>query len=190
MNRKLLPIALAFSLALLATPIVGIVSAGLGEEKQDFLFHLDGATIPRSADRVIYTPGDATSTSEAKTVHIKGMEFAGTFYVEIGPSGAIETITNDYIDYDAELNFNLNRNADVMTVVVREVISIYSSATVHDASTLRGTLELKAIGHGNSNFIGSGTGEFDGVKISGSTDYKVPNMVMDRAGIVMGWETP
>jgi len=187
MNRKLLLITLAFSLALLATPFVGIATAGLGEEKQDFLFHLDGSTIPKSADRVIYTPGDATTTSEAKTVHIKGMEWDGVFYIEIGPSGAIETITNDYIDYDAELNFNLNRMTGGLTVVVREVISIYSSATVHDASTLRGTLELKSIGQGNSNFIGFGTDEFDRVKISGSSDYTFPNMVIDRIGTVMGW---
>ena len=74
MNKKVLGIALTLLFAfVLATPVIGTVMAGKGQEKLDFLLHMVGRTFPPpdkmwEAGVTIYT--DDTKTTERGTIEI------------------------------------------------------------------------------------------------------------------------
>ena len=80
-----------------------------------------------------------------------------------------------------------------MTILrVRETITIYSD----DSQTVeRGTIEILTQGAnpgGNGLMVnGHGTGEFEGIKITGLTTTTPGTGVLyvDRVGTVMGWPT-
>ena len=183
MNKK----ALCIVFMLLVIPILSAIPvfAGKGQIKQEFVFHINGASIPGDYDKgVVSGPTDAPIS-----VHIHGQEYAGEFSIEIGPSGTVETIPNECISYDCEVHYNFwYATYKVSGVVVRETISIYESGS---KTTLRGTLVLLATGQGQESFTGYGTDEFEGLKIKGNTVQTIPNTLMDRIGTVMGgWPTP
>ena len=181
----MLAAALFLIVAILATPLVGTVIAGKGQEKLDFVFHINGASIYGSWDKLVMSPPE-----DPISIHVKGQEYAGDFFVEIGLAGTVETIATEFIDYDCELQYvYFFETSRVNGILVKEVISIYGDGVVHDETTFRGTLELSGTGQGQSSFVGFGTGEFEGVKVKGFTEDTVPNMVMDRVGTVMGWPT-
>jgi len=187
-NKKVSGLALvSIFLVMLATPLVGTAIAGKGQEKLDFRFHLDGAPVPMSFDK-IWVVGN-----EDSIVQIRGLNWAGEFFIEIGTGGSVETIDNDYLDYQASMDLMMNNKQGFFVITVREVISIYSSDTLHDETTLRGTLEIQAQGYNpagtGANFVGFGTGDFEGVKVSGVTTALIPGAIMDRVGTVMGWPT-
>ena len=188
MNKKRLGFALAFTfIAMLATPIVGTVMAGKGQEKLDFLLHVVGTPIP---------PVDK-AWEAGVTVHVRGYNFMvlGDFYVQVGA----ETIPKECLSYAAKLDLNSNSKHEQYVLTANEVITIYTDDT---KTVERGTLELKSLSYnpaGNgANFVGFGTGEFEGVKVSGkSTGVTIPNpfpppdnlLVLDRIGTAMGWPT-
>jgi hypothetical protein len=173
------------AVAMVTTSLAGTAIAGKGQTKQDFVFRIDGASIEGTWDKIVESgPPDSLIC-----IHVKGQEYAGVFSIEIGTGGAVETIPNACIEYDCELQYNFwPEEMKATGVVVREVISIYSSE-IHDENTFRGTLELLAKGQGQSSFVGFGTDEFEGIKIQGFTEAIIPNMVMNRIGTVMGWPT-
>ena len=183
MNKKIL--ALAFML--LAIPILSAIPvfAGKGTTMQDFVFRINGASVPASADRVVLSP---PPPKDLINMHVFGQEYAGEFSIEIGASGSTETIMNDCIEYDCELTYQYHvAKLTISGVVVRETISIYDEGEEHTPAYLRGTLVILATGQGKQSFIGFGTDEFEGVQVKGFTEQVVPNQVMNRIGTVMGW---
>ena len=89
---------------LLVIPIISAVPvfAGNGQIKQEFVFHMNGENI--------WVPEATYITTflhdELNTLHVKGEDFVGVFSIEIGPSGTVETILDDYIEYTCELKYN------------------------------------------------------------------------------------
>jgi hypothetical protein len=186
-NRKILFVFVALAtVAMLATPIIGSAMAGKGEEKLDFLLHMVGHTQP---------PAEKSWLTDGGIRHVQGLPWvvSGDFYIEIGTGGAVETITKDYLSYEGFMDLTVNSKEGFYVGTVRETISIYSSASVHDAAHLRGTLEILNMAQTNTGanqmFDGRGTNEFEGVKLHGtSVGVSVSNILtLDRTGTVMGW---
>ena len=191
MNRKLLAIVLALAVVLLATPMLGTVMAGKGQDRLSFKLLFQGLPV-----------GGDVWESDGNTIHRDTVfVLLGDYYVQIGDGGAVEDITKEYLEYEGLMNYVTHTTPEEFyTVNVKEVISIYSS-TMHNENTLRGTLEITAIGdnrggHGG-NFAGHGTGEFEGVKILGNSnpleivggnpDPPFIYVQLTRLGTVMGW---
>jgi len=183
-NKKVLVFAVALmAVAVLATPIIGTVMAGKGQEKLDFLLHMVGTTMP---------PPDKVWAAGV-TGHVQGGNWivTGDFYIEIGEAGAVETIPKECLSYVGKMDIMANAKQEFYVLTVRETITIYTDDT---KLTERGTIEILTQGEnpGGKGLIvnGHGTGEFEGVKITGLTTTTVgPPLIVDRVGIVMGWPT-
>ena len=192
-NRKILGIAVTLlAVAMLATPLVGTVSAGKGQEKLDFLLHMEGTNLP---------PPEKGWLTNGGTRHIQGLTWVvrEDFYIEIGLGGAVETITKECLSYSGLMDLMSHTIKGFYVLTVRETITIYTDAS---KTTERGTIEILTQGMnpgGNGLMVnGHGTGEFEGIKITGITaTVSIPNpfppptnlLGIDRAGTVMGWPT-
>ena len=192
MNKKVLGLFFAFIFsAVLAAPMVGTVIAGKGQEKLDFLLHMEGSNAP-PPDKMWVTPNEVT-------MHVRGGNWVvrEDFYIQIGPGGAVETITKECLSYEASLHNNINIKEEFFCISVRETITIYTDET---QMTERGTIEIltNGVNRGENGavVVGFGTGEFEGIKISGKTITSTmvnpsppPDnlLVLDRVGTVMGW---
>ena len=190
--KKILVAIMLLALAFSLTPMVGIVSAGKGQDKVSFQWVGQGLPID-----------DPVKEADGNTIY-RDCTFLGLgdLHLQIGDGGAIEDIGKDYLELVANMNWVAHsKPTTYYSVRVTETISIYDSDTVHDETTLIGTLELKALGdnrggHG-ANFVGFGTGEFEGIKIQGtSTPLEIiPDATspvgyyiqLTRTGTVMGW---
>jgi hypothetical protein len=193
-KKKVLGIALVLLfVAMLATPIIGTVMAGKGQEKLDFLLHMEGTTVP-PPEKGWVTKGGIQHT------HNLAWEVRENFYIEIGEAGAVETIPKEELSYSGLLVVTMvNTKQGWFLTQVRETITIYTD----DSQTAeRGTIEILTLGTnpaGNGAVVnGFGTGEFEGVKIMGRTTASMMTnpspppdnlLVLDRLGTVMGWPT-
>ncbi len=185
-TRKVLLIAVALmAVAMLATPLVGMVQAGKGQEKLDFLLHMVGETAP--------PPEKVWLADSTQHVHDLPWVVTGDFYIEIGEAGAVETIPKECLSYSGSLVvLMVNQKQGFYLTQVRETITIYTDDT---QTAERGTIEILTLGTnpaGNGAMVnGFGTGEFEDVKITGTTTGTPgPPLTLDRAGTVMGWPTP
>jgi hypothetical protein len=193
MNKKLLGFALAIVfLAMLVAPVLAMK----GQTKQDFKLVFQGL------------PGTGgLKEADGNVIHRDDpfmMYENCELYLQIGTDGATEDLAKEYLEYEGTMNWvQHSKPESFFTVNVVETVFIYNSAVTHDENTLRGTLEITAIGdnrggHGG-NFAGHGTGEFEGVKISGNSEpltvvFTNPNdpyyyVQLTRLGTVMGWPT-
>lgn len=190
-------IILMFTITLLAvamvlTPMVGMVYAGKGQKKLEFKLHYTGVPI---------TDDDTVMRPAGKNTHFRGRiwELAGEnidFYIEIGVAGVVERIEGDRLRLDVSMdtvvhNTQGERGSFFCNAVI-DTITIYTDDT---KVTERGTIEIR--GHNNptgkaQNCVGFGTEQFEGVKISGtSTISRVDGVVnVNRIGTVMGWPIP
>ena len=193
-NKKVLVIAVALmAVVMLATPMVATVMAGKGQEKLDFLLHMEGTTVPPPEKGWVTNGG-------IQHAHNLAWEIREAFYIEIGEAGAVETIPKEELSYSGVLVVTMvNSKQGWFVTQVRETITIYTDDT---KTVERGTIEILTLGTnpaGNGAVVnGFGTGEFEGVKIMGRTTASMmPNpspppdalLVLDRAGTVMGWPT-
>ena len=185
MNRTTLLTVLALSVALLATPFIGTALAGVGQETEYFHFHLEGLGTAVWDDM----------WDSGINRHVRGRGFAslGATYVMLGD----ELIEADCLGYEASMDVQNHLEKGFFNVQVDEIIYIYTDA---EQETLRGTIEIQALGTnkpGNGgNFVGFGTGEFEEVKVKGTSLplTTTPNPapppanfnVLDRIGIAMG----
>lgn len=192
MNKKIFGLAiLILTLAMFVAPVIAMK----GQTKQDFKLFFQG--VP-SADDVKIADGNTIRKDGVVTD-------LAEFYVQIGTGGATEDIAKEYLEYECDMDWIAHTKPEqFFNVHVVETISIYDSATTHDETTLRGTLVITAIGdnrggHGG-NFVGFGTGEFEGIIIEGVSEplqlvFTNPNppyyyAQLTRIGTVMGWPTP
>jgi hypothetical protein len=193
-NKKMLGVFVSLlAVAMLTTPLVGTVMAGKGQNKLDFLLHMEGTTVP--------PPEKGWLADGIQHVHNLAWEIREDFYIEIGEAGAVETIPKEELSYSGLLVVTMvNTKQGWFLTQVRETITIYTDDT---QTVERGTIEILTLGTnpaGNGAMVnGFGTGEFEGVKITGTTTaHMMTNpspppdelLVLDRAGTVMGWPTP
>jgi hypothetical protein len=178
MNKRILMLTITLlTVAMLATPIVGMVQGGKGQEKLDFRLRMVG----------ILDPPPEKAWPAGVTVHTRGIGWVptGDFFIEIGVGGSVETILAADLSYEGYLDINQNQKQGVTVLRVVETITIAG----------RGTLEIINTGanpgQGSSHlFVGHGTGEFEGVKIHGHSTIVGPAPItIDRIGTVMGWPT-
>ncbi len=195
LNRKVLVTVLALVVVLLAAPFIGLAQAGKGQSREDFLFVLVGTY-----------GGAGTPRDAGVTTHIPDLPFVATgwddppnlpLFVKIG--GVV--INPARLSYSASLMIIGNDKSGEEVIKVTETIAIEGM----------GTLELQV--HGNihpgqgagmgDNFVGFGTGDLAGVKLTGNTvslvaigEYTVPDtdpplvipiLKLTRVGTVMGW---
>jgi hypothetical protein len=200
MKKKILLLVSLLVLVMGIIPIIGIVSAGKGQNKVDFQIHLVGLTTP--------PPDSIKETGRNNIVRDLGFVMMGDMStVQIGA----ETITAEYLDYEGVIDSNshLDENGDSKfgNVLVHEIYYIYDDPA-QEEEDLRGTLVVMALGNNKAgtgaNFVAKGTGEFEGLIIKGFVDplYVVPNpdyidenttpdvppvfYVLDRIGTAMG----
>jgi hypothetical protein len=191
-NKKVLGLALVLLfVAMLSTPIIGTVMAGKGQEKLDFLLHMEGTTVPPPEKGWVTKGG-------IQHAHNLAWEVREDFYIEIGEAGAVETIPKEELSYSGILIVTMvNTKQGWFLTQVRETITIYTDDT---KTVERGTIEILTLGTnpaGNGAVVnGFGTGEFEGVKIKGTTTASMMTnpspppdqlLVLDRVGTVMGW---
>jgi len=188
MKKKLLGVFVSvLAVAMLVAPVMAMK----GQTKQDFKLVFQGLPV-----------GGEVKEADGNIIN-RDPDFVvlGDIYVQIGTGGVIEDLSKDYLEYEGIMNFvTHSKPEEFYTVRVVETIFIYSSPE-HTEENLRGTLVITAIGDnrgGNGgNFVGHGTGEFEGVKINGNSDPLeiVPGnpdppyiyIQLTRTGTVMGW---
>jgi len=184
-NRKIIVIVLAIAVVLLATPYIGMVYAGKGQDKLSFEFVLTG----------MYTrPGEVLESGIR--AHLWDMPFISLAPMVVEIDGT--PIPSNLLSYTGSLRVNLGENINGNggeTLKVTETITIWEDAA---HTILRGTLELHVMGNveqgqgvgAGNNFNGFGTGDFAGVKLCGDTVGLaiVDGMVqLTRVGTIMGW---
>ncbi len=194
-NRKLLVTVLALVVVLLATPFIGLAQAGKGQGREDFLFVLVGTY-----------GGPGTPRETGVVTHIPDLPFVATGWLNPFNLPLVVKIGGVPIDpallsYSGSLMIIGNDKSGEEVIKVTETITIKGM----------GTLELQV--HGNihpgqgagmgDNFVGFGTGDLAGVKLTGNTvslepigEYTVPGtdpplvipiFKLTRVGTVMGW---
>lgn len=187
MNKKILGVAISIlTLAILVAPVM----AGKGQTKQDFKLVFQG--LPS---------GESTVHGNTEIFRDRIFNVYGDMYIEIGSN----TIGKEYLEYSATMLSIIHLDDEGETrftnVKVREMISVYDDETVHDETTLIGTLEILSLGEnkvGNGGiFVGQGTDGLKGVKVKGlSEPYELVDDVaspvgfwvqLTRVGAVMGW---
>ena len=185
MNRKILVIAgFVMVLAVLATPMVGLVHAGKGEEKQYFKIHLVGLPNESTAE-IKWTPDPDTGPMK----HGRDAEWGLLDVLEVTIGG--NTITEG-------ISYSCIICADYNGVTFKGVQRIRETVTFSDIDGEEGTLEILAIGKlgdVGATFTGHGTGALEGVKVDGTTWAELiswpgmPPVRLDvtREGTVMGW---
>ena len=178
-NKKVLGIALAsIFLAMLATPLVGTVMAGKGQNKVDFQIHLVGLAAP---------PAESMKAA-GRNLIIKKLPFVmmgDMSWVQIGD----ETITAEFLAYEGPIDVQQHMDESGVPkfaqVLVNEIYYIYDDPAQEEGD-LRGTIVVKALGNnkaGNGGtFVGKGTGEFEGLIVKGAQDlmYSVDNPEYDE----------
>ena len=181
MNKKIAGISVILLAAvMLITPMVGTAAAA-PKTKLSFQLYLAGFPDPNP---------DGPKVAGGNNI-VRGNEFAvdpATFVLidEGGPNE--DLIESDFLEYSSDLNYQEHKNGH-FNVIVREIISIYSS-TEHTPANLKGTLEIKALGTNKAGsggtFVGFGTGDYEGVKILGTSAPLVPPppyILLDRTGL-------
>jgi hypothetical protein len=192
MNKKLLGFAIS---VLIIAMLIAPAMAMKGQTKQDFKLVFQG--LPTGGEEKI-ADGNTVWKDRDFTMYEDCV-----FYLQIGTDGATEDLAKEYLEYEGIMNFVVHTKPEqFFTVRVVETVSIYGDVA-HNENTLRGTLVITAIGdnrggHGG-NFVGFGTGEFEGAKIQGTSEplqlvFTNPNepyyyVQLSRTGAVMGWPT-
>ena len=167
MNKKITVILLALAMAILATPIVGTVIAGKGQEKSDFVLYMVGAATG---------PPDKIWTTDGGIMQIKGYHWGitGDYYVEVDGTKYYPT------GYSSSLLVTINTKTGTSLVHVKESIIFDGGSieiTVFD-KTVEGVVE--------GTFTGIGTGSLAGVKVHGTCDGH-DTTTITRTGTIMGW---
>jgi len=190
LNKKTLAIIVTIvTLAMVLTPMVGMVQAGKGQESLSFKLYYTGAAVT------------AETWEAGNNVHHRDRPWllAGDdddFFIEIGGE---DRITGERLSLDVSMDTAIHNahgeKARFTCNAVIDTITIYDV----DEVTVMGTLEIR--GHNNptgkpQSCVGFGSGEFEGVKIKGTSTPTVlqrpPNLLVEivREGTVMGWPTP
>ena len=166
MNKKILLIIIAG--IMLATPLVGTVMAGKGQDKLDFVLYMEGSSV---------APPDKVWTTDGGIMQIKGYHWGitGDYWVEVDGVKYYPT------GYEGTLIITINTKTGASLVHVKESIKFADGTieiTVFDRTFAGEQTE--------GTFTGIGTGSLDGVHVHGQCDGHDTHTIT-RPGIVMGW---
>jgi hypothetical protein len=185
-NRKILVIAgFVMVLATLATPMVGLVQAGKGQEKQYFELSIVG--LPN------YDTGEVMRTPD-----LENGPFAHSRDVEWLPVDVLEVTIGSNTYYPLDVGYSCVIDSDYNTVTFIGHQRVRETITFYEDSVAVGTIEILTIGKiGDEGvvFTGHGTGTFEGVKVQGTTSAEIipwpgppgVRLAVTRWGTVMGW---
>ena len=183
-------------IAMLATPLVGVVNAGKGQEKLNIEFQVGVIGNDNGDPGTSWmSPKDSlppAAGGDANVLHIRGAGWdpATTgFMIVVDKGGANEeTFLDAQISYSCSFDLNLFFKSMDATIKVRETWVIEG----------RGYIDILAVeylyGIGTPDYYGKGIfvghGEIDGIKInlSGEAGTVLPTGPF-RIGTVMGWPT-
>ncbi len=174
MNRKILLSVLVLACVLLATPYIGLVSAGKGETKQDFMFVTTGNDGPGPntkgwiADESIFQARD-------------WVWYPITWAVKVGG------VTIPSVSYVSSMDMMLDLATGHGTVRVTDTITFADGSTLvlMTAETMTDWGRPGMVGEGS--FVGHGTGSLEGVQVVGTTSFVYGDLGPTRVGTVMGW---
>lgn len=187
MNRKILLTVLALATVLLATPYIGMVSAGKGQEKLDFELYIVG--LPD------YGTGESRRTPDPDGPFNHGRD------VEWLPVDVLEVTIGSNPYYPPDVSYSCIIDADYNTVTFIGHQRVRETITFYEDSVVVGTIEILTIGKlGDEGvvFTGHGTGTLEGVKVHGTTSGEIMDwpdgppgfrLSIARWGTVMGWPT-
>jgi hypothetical protein len=184
-NRKILATVLALAVVLLATPYIGMVNAGKGQEKLYFKLYIVGLP-DYSTGEIRHTPDPDNGPFN----HGRDVEWLPVDVLEVTIGST--TYYPDDVSYSNVLDADYNTETLVGHQRIRETV------TFNDISGGMGTIEIWAIGSlakVGVVFTGHGTGALEGVKVEGTTWAEliswpgVPpvRLAVTREGTVMGW---
>jgi hypothetical protein len=195
-NRKILLTVLALAVVMLATPYIGMVQAGKGQERLSITMIVGGSVGEADPGRVWFSPTNALPPElggDPNSVHIRdagwGDDSTG-FLIVVDEGGASEeTFDDEDITYTCSYDINLFYDRGDLTIKVNEMWEIEG----------RGYIETRAVEvlynvlnpaelYTKGTFVGHG--EIDGykVKLSGEAGTGPPTGPF-RIGTVMGWPT-
>ncbi len=185
---------LALAVVLLATPIVGMVSAGNGQEKLSIRFTVGASVGEADPGREWMSPHDTNPyAGETNVLHMRevgwGVDSTG-FLIVVDEGGASEeTFDDEDITYTCSYDINMffSKLPEIsFTIKVSERWEIEGRGYIE-------TLAVEYVSHyGTPNYSGQGSfvghGEIDGQKIvlSGEAGVELPGGPF-RIGTVMGW---
>ncbi len=179
LNRKVLVIAVAFmALAMLATPIVGTVMAGKGQEK--LYYEANIVLAGYNIDNIRTVPPGATPPN---TVFVTASGTAVAFTLQIGSEAYTPT-------HYADMQITIHTRQNLVFIQIWETYTFEG---------VDGTIEISAVGKiynygdlaiqmSDTKIVGHGTGYFEGVKIMAEGNNELGNFPHKiHIGTIMGW---
>ncbi len=174
-NRKLLLTVLPLVVVLLVTPFVGLALAGKGQTRQYYEFYLKGTFGP-GPDTKVWTTKD--NIEQIRNL----LFFASYIKVTVG----IDTYEPDPASYSATMDFTLDLNTMTLYSRVHETFSVAGRTIAQQTAEV--VTNYGTTFDGGGNFVGSGSGGLDGVKIQGTTAFDFSDgTALKRVGTMMGW---
>ena len=192
MNRKVLLVVLTLAVVLLATPFIGMVSAGKGQEKLSIRFKVGASSGTADPGRRWWSPHDSSPATGANSLHYRdtgwGIDSTGFLIVVDGGGSLEETFDDEDITYSCsyDLNMFFTKYPDISaTIKVSERWEIEGRGYIE-------TLAVETLHHyGTPDYYGQGTfvghGEIDGQKVILSGEAGASPTGPFRLGTVMGW---
>ncbi len=174
MNRKILLSVLILACALLATTCIGMVSAGKGQTKQDFVFVTTGNDGPG--------PNSKFGIVDESIFQARDwVWYPITWAVKVGG------VTISSVSYVSSMDMMLDLATGHGTVRVTDTITFEDGSTLvlTTAETMTDWNSPDMVGEGS--FVGHGTGSLAGVQVVGTTSYVYGDLGPTRVGVVMGW---
>lgn len=206
MNRKILLTVLALAVVLLATPYIGMVNAGKGEEKLSITLRVGSyAAGTESYDKVWNSPKKIELPEYGRVTHFRGADWGNPethtgFSIVVDEGGLDIEFDNDDIAYSCSYDANA-RNAlygqeappyVILTIKVSErweidngvyagYIEISTAEKVYDYANLYEGI------HAEGSFVGHGVVNGQSIKLAGESGMDPGTADVRRVGTVMGW---
>lgn len=195
MNRKVSVLALLLlASAMVASPYIGLVHAGNGQDKLSIRFQVGESQGEAAPGRVWFSPTSALPPElggDPNSVHIRGSGWGDDstgFQIVVDEGGSSQAIFGDAdIKYSCSIDLNVFFNSNDATIKVHEMWQIKGRGYIE-------TLAVESLYNLNTpDYYGRGTfvghGEIDGQKINLSGEAGTGLTGPFRIGTVMGWPT-
>jgi len=204
-NRKVLFVVLVLAVVLLATPYVGMVSAGKGQERLSIMLDVGTyATGTESTYKIWNSPKKVELPEYTRVLHVRGSDWGDPathagFGIVVDEAGLDIEFDNEDIaysnSYDAEFR-NVLYGQEALPYIIMHIrvserweidngdyvgyIEILTVDIVYDYMNLYEGI------HGSGSFVGHGLINGQNIKLSGETELDGTASPI-RTGTVMGW---
>jgi hypothetical protein len=203
--KKKILVAVLLAAVMLATPFIGTVMAGKGQEKLSIRFELGAAAPDASYPLIRNSPKKIELPEFGRITHFRDADWGSPelledFMIVVDEGGLDIEIENDDItytcSYDAEFH---SMNYPELPPYV--ILNIRVSETwVIDSDDYEGYIEIQTVDrvydyvgvfegtHGEGSLVGHGVINGQNIKLSGKTTLE-GSSTPSREGMVMGWPT-